>query len=53
MKLVTDREIEDIVKESPLYSKWGEAGDAQEVIKRLNTSDDPYKGVGEVYAGQP
>ncbi len=52
MKLVTKKEIEEIIKESPLYSKAVQDGDVDQIFKRINNpSDNPYNGVGEVYAG--
>jgi hypothetical protein len=39
--LVKD-DVVDAVKESPLFEKWGEKGDIDEIINRLKVYIDPF-----------
>jgi hypothetical protein len=57
--MLTMEEVKEVIKESPLYDKWGKEEDLEEIINRIKAHIDPFSlynhnvadTVGEVYAG--
>ncbi len=57
--MLTVDEVKESVRASPLYEKWGNDKDMEEIIDRIKEHIDPFSlynydasdGVGEVYTG--